>query len=293
MTMHGVVADVDERGRVSWNIPPDSSSRASKYAAAAHEADANLGHAELAFVLALRSAGVADLAAEAVGSMFSEAWCKLEAVAIGKDAKEVENASREGLRALANEVERLHPTEARRARLTSELSRRGFDRNLARGLAAESIPDIGAAVGDGVPWKALDAEGMDERPKAAPAIGRGLLAFGPAGVTSIVSQGKVGKSTALWCDLAPVTAHGGTVLAIVGRAERGAAGVRDLARLVYGGGGDPARVSVVEPAAGAARHARQAATRQPLRLCRGRLDGEPMRCGRRERERRAGGPRTH
>ena len=249
--MEKITAEVDGNGAVTWSRPVSLSTyRAKDYAAAAHAAEATLPRAATAFVLAVRKAGASDDAAELADSYFHEHWRKLDAAAIGEESREAQAASREGLRALANEVERLHPTEARRARLASELARRGFDRNSARGLAAESIPDIGPAGGGGVPWKALDAAGMDEQPTSAPAIGRGLLAFGPAGVTSIVSAGKRGKSTAVWSDLAPVTAHGGTVLAIVGRAEKGAAGNHDYARIVYGAGGDPARVSTVEPAPG-------------------------------------------
>ena len=248
--MPEVTASVDDRGRVSWNIPPDSSSRAAAYAEAAHRAEAELGAAESGFVIALRAAGVAGLAAEAVGSMFCETWGKLDARAIGDENKEAHAADRDTIRMIATEIERKHPVQARRAKLFSELSRRGFERVDARALATDALPENSGGPLAGVPWKALDAAGMDEQPKSAPAIGRGLLAFGPAGVTSIVSAGKRGKSTAVWSDLAPVTAHGGTVLAIVGRAEKGAGGNHDYARIVYGAGGDPARVSTVEPAPG-------------------------------------------
>ena len=143
--MHGVVADVDERGRVSWNIPPDSSSRSAAYAEAAHDSEAELVRAATAYTLALLSAGVEPLAAEACEGMFFEAWLKLDAKAIGIDDREAHAGDRDVIRMIATEIERNHPVASRRAKLVAELKKRGHMQADAKRLAEAAIPDPDAA----------------------------------------------------------------------------------------------------------------------------------------------------
>ena len=123
----------------------------------------------------------------------------------------------------------------------------GLDRliQMSRVVPAGAVkPDAEAP-----PWRWLSLEDAEQEPEPAPAVGRGVLAFGPAAVTAVVSHGKVGKSTATWCDLGPAT-RTGKVLAIVGRAEMGPGGRADYGRMVYAGGGDPNNVALVEPVPG-------------------------------------------
>ena len=96
------------------------------------------------------------------------------------------------------------------------------------------------------PWEFLDVDAAE--PEPLPARGRGLLAFGDA-VVSVVAHGKVGKTTYAWCDLAPLTRER-KVLAIVGKRELGPEGRRSYSRVIYGAGGDPGNVAIMEPAPG-------------------------------------------
>ena len=111
------------------------------------------------------------------------------------------------------------------------------------------VDDDGAPVSADPPWSVLcDDDGAIPEAAAWAPVGRGLLAFDGA-VVSVTAASKQGKSTAVWADLAPVTAAGGKVLAIVGPSERGPGNWKDYGRLVAAAGGRASNVLRMDPPA--------------------------------------------
>ena len=247
-----LTAVVNDRNGVTWTPAPTKGCTFYDYARTALEAGAILFHARESFALAMLETGSPQAADYDVRTAFDAGWRKVEAKRIGDEARDIIRHQREDARFIADKIAEDDPTAAQRARLVRELQTRGYETADARQRAADAVPDVvDAGAADGEPWEplALDNGAFSEPPEPLPAVGRGILTFGRA-VLSIVTHGKQGKTAACWADLAPVTAKGGRVLAIVGARELGPEGRAGYAREIVGLGGDPRNVDILEPVEG-------------------------------------------
>ena len=247
-----LTAVVNDRNGVTWTPAPTKDCTFYDYARTALEAGAILCHARDSFALAMLQTGSPQAADYDVRTTFDAGWRKVEAKRIGDEAREITRHQQEDARFVADKIAEDDPTAEQRARLSKVLRQRGYETADARQRAADAVPDVASGTAaDGEPWEplALDNGAFAEPPKPLPAVGRGLLTFGRA-VLSIVTHGKQGKTAACWADLAPVTAKGGRVLAIVGARELGPEGRAGYAHEIVGLGGDPRNVDILEPVEG-------------------------------------------
>ena len=215
--MNEVNGTVDDRGNVTWSPEPTKDCAFFDYARAAIEAGATLDSARDSFALALREAGSPKAADYTVRTSFDAAWRKAEAKRIGDEDREARqrqtNADREDLDAIASEIAQRHPIEARRAQLVRALVGKQYDRQLARKLAAEAIPDA-APAGEDAPLIQTGAEFFEGAGDPdAECIAPGL-AYRERAVLAHSKRGE-GKSTICAWLVARATCEGRRTLVIV------------------------------------------------------------------------------